>query len=527
MVVAAGAINAQGGAAAANEARRRAKVAAAVERESNRSVDVTSPRAPKPRGLFRQATAKAFGNDVLPYQRQVREFYTSNIIQQIIAVIIMLNFFGNMVEKELDPPYGKRYAEQWLIIEDIFNYIFCARQPMRPHDQPDSISTSAHLPRVPRVLHAPMALTAPLLVLLPPASASGHKLLAASHFAPRPTLAPPTPPPPPVCPMCAVLELVLNLWGSWFVPFWKSGWNVFDFFVVTVGVLSLLRMIDGPLSLLRMLRAFRVFRLFKRIKSLNKIIVSLARAVPGVAQAFVIMMIFMAIYAILAVEFFAEFGIPYAKNLSAANEKELVEMIQAATKGEGADGGWVETPEYYYVTQYALPSIPPLASRSPLHTALGVSLSPPYRPWPLALPSIPPLASPHLTSPAATWQVHTILGNGRQPQHDQPRARPHRTRPAVRLRVFWLLHQGLLHHVADPHRRVMVRGCRPSDCLWVERWRNHLATSDCVSGHPPRTHAHCPAHTRASRGTWHPHRAPPSTFCRFYSRGEWSGSEQR
>jgi len=273
MVVAAGAINAQGGAAAANEARRRAKVAAAVERESNRSVDVTSPRAPKPRGLFRQATAKAFGNDVLPYQRQVREFYTSNIIQQIIAVIIMLNFFGNMVEKELDPPYGKRYAEQWLIIEDIFNYIF-------------------------------------------------------------------------------LLELVLNLWGSWFVPFWKSGWNVFDFFVVTVGVLSLLRMIDGPLSLLRMLRAFRVFRLFKRIKSLNKIIVSLARAVPGVAQAFVIMMIFMAIYAILAVEFFAEFGIPYAKNLSAANEKELVEMIQAATKGEGADGGWVETPEYYYVTQY-------------------------------------------------------------------------------------------------------------------------------------------------------------------------------
>ena len=41
-------------------------------------------------------------------------------------------------------------------------------------------------------------------------------------------------------------------------------------------------------GLLRMMRAFRVFRLFKRVESLRKIMTSLGKAVPGVANAFFI-----------------------------------------------------------------------------------------------------------------------------------------------------------------------------------------------------------------------------------------------
>jgi len=62
------------------------------------------------------------------------------------------------------------------------------------------------------------------------------------------------------------------------------------------------------LGLLRPFRAFRVFRLFKKVPSLAKIMSSLAKAVPGVANAFLIMVIIMCIYAILAVEFFKDFG---------------------------------------------------------------------------------------------------------------------------------------------------------------------------------------------------------------------------
>jgi len=104
-------------------------------------------------------------------------------------------------------------------------------------------------------------------------------------------------------------ELTLNMYGFWFWRFWRSAWNVFDFVVVSVGLLGLFEVpLPGPLGMLRMLRAFRVFRLFKRVKSLNKIMVSLASAVPGVINAFLIVVIIMAIYAILGVEFFMEYG---------------------------------------------------------------------------------------------------------------------------------------------------------------------------------------------------------------------------
>jgi len=90
--------------------------------------------------------------------------------------------------------------------------------------------------------------------------------------------------------------------------FWRSGWNVFDFVIVSIGVVLMTGIDLGAFNRLKLLRAFRIFRLFKRIKSLNKIISALIKAVPGVFNAFVIMFIFFCIYAILAVELFRPFG---------------------------------------------------------------------------------------------------------------------------------------------------------------------------------------------------------------------------
>eukprot|EP00930_Biecheleria_cincta_P041139 TRINITY_DN28176_c0_g2_i1.p1 TRINITY_DN28176_c0_g2~~TRINITY_DN28176_c0_g2_i1.p1 ORF type:complete len:410 (-),score=78.04 TRINITY_DN28176_c0_g2_i1:261-1490(-) len=107
-----------------------------------------------------------------------------------------------------------------------------------------------------------------------------------------------------------LVELILNMYGFWLCRFWRSGWNVFDFVVVSIGMLGVFKVpLPGPLSLLRMMRAFRVFRLFKRIKSLNKILVSLGKAVPGVANAFFILFLMMCIYSILAVEFFGDYAV--------------------------------------------------------------------------------------------------------------------------------------------------------------------------------------------------------------------------
>lgn len=54
-----------------------------------------------------------------------------------------------------------------------------------------------------------------------------------------------------------LLELLLNMYGRWCWPFWRSGWNVFDFVVVSIGVLDTAAVpLPGPLNLLRLMRAF-------------------------------------------------------------------------------------------------------------------------------------------------------------------------------------------------------------------------------------------------------------------------------
>jgi len=102
------------------------------------------------------------------------------------------------------------------------------------------------------------------------------------------------------------IELVWNMYGSWFFPFWDSGWNWFDFIIVLISLLAMLFPALPGISVLRLFRAFRVFRLFKRIKSLKKIIEGVLGALPGVSQAFMVLGILMGIWSVIAVEFFRD-----------------------------------------------------------------------------------------------------------------------------------------------------------------------------------------------------------------------------
>lgn len=149
--------------------------------------------------------------------------------------------------------------------------------------------------------------------------------------------------------VCFTLELGLNMYASWLCAFWKSSWNVFDFIVVTIGLLTTLEVpLPGPFSMLRMMRAFRVFRLFKRVKSLNKIMVSLAKALPGVGNAFVILLLVMSIYAIIAVDLFREYGShefverveyihTYANNTKAVLTKDVTKYGFINIKGQSVE----------------------------------------------------------------------------------------------------------------------------------------------------------------------------------------------
>jgi len=105
------------------------------------------------------------------------------------------------------------------------------------------------------------------------------------------------------------VELLINFYAHRCGVFWRSGWNIFDVVVVTIGLVNMVNLpLPTSFSMLRMIRAFRVFRLFKRVRSLKKIITALAHAVPGVMNAFLLLTIVMCIYAILAVELFINVG---------------------------------------------------------------------------------------------------------------------------------------------------------------------------------------------------------------------------
>merc|ERR1719265_1777203 len=109
------------------------------------------------------------------------------------------------------------------------------------------------------------------------------------------------------------VELVVNMYANFFLPFWKDSWNIFDFFIVAISWLSMLGMLQGGISVLRLFRAFRVFRLFKRVKSLRQIIAGIGKSMPGVSNAFVILVLVMGIWSIMGKNFFGadfpdEFG---------------------------------------------------------------------------------------------------------------------------------------------------------------------------------------------------------------------------
>ena len=85
-------------------------------------------------------------------------------------------------------------------------------------------------------------------------------------------------------------ELAINAFAHWFRPFISDGWNIFDFFVVSMSLIAL-GPVKMPVNVIRSLRAFRVLRLFGRLKGLKNIVMALAASVIPVLQALLFLLI--------------------------------------------------------------------------------------------------------------------------------------------------------------------------------------------------------------------------------------------
>jgi voltage-gated sodium channel len=108
-----------------------------------------------------------------------------------------------------------------------------------------------------------------------------------------------------------VVEILLKLIA--FGPrFFRSGWNLFDFFIVAIALVPA----AGPFEILRALRILRVLRLLSQIPKLRAIIESLLRALPGIGWTALLLVLVFYIFAVMGTMLFAEAFPEYWGNLA-------------------------------------------------------------------------------------------------------------------------------------------------------------------------------------------------------------------
>lgn len=119
-----------------------------------------------------------------------------------------------------------------------------------------------------------------------------------------------------------VVEIVLKMIA--FGPrFFRSGWNIFDFLVVSISLVPA----AGPLEILRALRILRVLRLLSQVPRLRAIIESLLRALPGIGWTALLLVLVFYIFAVMGTMLFGERFPEYWGSLG----KSLFSLFQIMT----------------------------------------------------------------------------------------------------------------------------------------------------------------------------------------------------
>jgi voltage-gated sodium channel len=102
-----------------------------------------------------------------------------------------------------------------------------------------------------------------------------------------------------------VVELVIRIgaYGSRPQDFFKDGWNIFDFIVITAAFVPGLR---ENATLLRLLRLARVLRLVRILPELRLLVTSIWRSLPGVASLGVLGVLMLYVYGMVGWVLFHE-----------------------------------------------------------------------------------------------------------------------------------------------------------------------------------------------------------------------------
>ncbi|MBE0488309.1 MAG: ion transporter [Halomonas sp.] len=123
--------------------------------------------------------------------------------------------------------------------------------------------------------------------------------------------------------------------------FFRKGWNIFDFLIVTA---SLIPLDDSEMVLLaRLLRIFRVLRLVSMIPELRMLIAALFKSIPRMGYVVLLMFIIFYIYGALGSFLFASVDEKLWGNISLA----MLTLFQVATFESWATAVLYPTMEHY------------------------------------------------------------------------------------------------------------------------------------------------------------------------------------
>jgi hypothetical protein len=102
------------------------------------------------------------------------------------------------------------------------------------------------------------------------------------------------------------LELLFNLFGSWYTEFVNDGWSVFDAIVIVISILGLIPSVDIPgLNIMRLVKVFKIVRLFRKLTALRILINAITQSLVPVTYAFAILLLVSSLYSIIATQLFS------------------------------------------------------------------------------------------------------------------------------------------------------------------------------------------------------------------------------
>ncbi len=96
-----------------------------------------------------------------------------------------------------------------------------------------------------------------------------------------------------------VVELAIKLF-VYRLSFFRNGWNVFDFIIVSVALVPA----SHQFSVMRALRILRALRLVSMVPSMRKVIVGLFSAIPSIGTVIIMLLLLFYIAAVMATKLF-------------------------------------------------------------------------------------------------------------------------------------------------------------------------------------------------------------------------------